>query len=130
MLGVKTIIHEIRHHIGRVDKRKCHGMGGSSGLMQKSVGGMRAISRVTKILDHVLTWNDAESGMDEIGEGELIVPCVVIADFVNTFDGGCEEPFFLVVVGEEQFIVFFQIGQDFAIKIEIFPNAAPRCPAP
>ena len=105
-------------------------MGGSRRLMQEGIGGMRAISRVSKILDHVLAWNDAESGMDEIGEGELIVPGVVVADFVNAFNGGCEEPFFLVVVGEEQFIVFFQFGQDFAIKVEVFPDTAPRRPAP
>ncbi len=59
MSGIELVVWEIGHHVWRMHEREGHGTGGPRGLVQEGVGGMRAISRVAKILDHVLAWNDA-----------------------------------------------------------------------
>lgn len=125
MIGVESVIGQIGHDIWGMNERKGHGIGGMCSLVEYLARLMGSVASVAEVLDEILLGNDAQSGLDEIGESELVIPSIVAADLVDALDGCREEPFHGIVIGEKQFVVFLQFRKYLAINVKVFPDAAP-----
>ena len=125
MLGVELVIGQIGHHVWRMNEREGHGIGGSRGLMKDLARHMCSVSSVAEVLNEILFWDDAQSGLNEIGESELVIPSIVTADLIDALDRCGEEPLHGGIVGEKQFVVFLQLRKYLAINVKVFPDAAP-----
>ena len=125
MIGVESVIGQIGHHVWGMNERKGHGIGGMRSLVEYLARLMGSVASVAEVLDEILLRNDAQSGLDEIGESELVIPSIVAADLVDALDGCREEPLHGGIVGEKQFVVFLQFRKYLAINVKVFPDSAP-----